>query len=260
VIAKVSGQTYQAYLQEHIFGPLGLTDTGYDFSETIIPRRAAGYTVLGDKVSNAPYLAMSLPYAAGSLYSTLDDLLTWQKALRTGRVVSPTSVTAMFTDQGFKYGYGQFIEERHGKRFWFHSGGINGFSTMLATYPDDDLTIIALSNFDNSDMGRITRRLGELYFQPAAGAGPSGTPTAAELDRYVGRYRPGATETFEVTRDGRRLFVARNGGPKTELFRELGRSFFSNTVRGQYTFAEGTPAPRVTRSEGSRTTLATRGE
>jgi D-alanyl-D-alanine carboxypeptidase len=258
VIAKVSGQTYQAYMQDQIFTPQGLKDTGYDFSETIMPKRAAGYGLFGGKIGNAPYLAMSLPHAAGSLYSTADDLLTWQQALRSGKVISPASVTAMFTDQGFEYGYGQFIEKRDGKRFWNHAGGINGFVTMLALYPDDGLTIIVLSNFNSADMGRITRRLGELYFHPDAGAGPSGPPTAAELNRYVGRYRISDTDTIQVSREGTRLFLERTGFPKNELSRELGRSFFVKGALVHYTFPDGERAAQVTRREGSRETVANR--
>lgn len=258
VIAKASGQTYQAYLQDHIFTPLGLKDTGYDFSETIIPRRAAGYGLFGGKIGNAPYLAMSLPHAAGSLYSTADDLLAWQQALLAGKVISPASVTAMFTDQGFGYGYGQFIEVRDGKRFWNHAGGINGFVTMLALYPDDGLTIVVLSNFNSADMGRITRRLGELYFHPEAGAGPAGAPKAAELDRYVGRYRVSEAETIQVSREGERLFLERTGFPRNELSRELGRSFFVKGALVHYTFGDGEHAAQVTRREGSREAVAKR--
>ena len=258
VIEKVSGQAYRTYLQEHILKPLGLSNTGYDLTEPLLPHRAAGYaSAPSGRITNASYLAMSLPYAAGSLYSTADDLLAWDLALRSGKVISPASVTAMFTDYGFGYGYGQFVEVRDGKRVWQHGGGINGFVSMLSRYPDQGLTVVLLSNIAPSDTGRIAQRLAELYFHPETGGGPAGPLSAAELDRYVGRYGEGAT-ALEVTRDGQRLFIQRESAPKAEAVRELGRTFFVRGAPGVYTFADGAPAPAVTLGNRLNGTVAKR--
>ncbi|HEX7945450.1 MAG TPA: serine hydrolase [Phenylobacterium sp.] len=255
VIEKASGQPYAAYLQDHIFGPLGLKHTGYDVSETILPNRAAGYDKRAGAVINTPYLAMSLPYAAGSLYSTVDDLLAWDVALRSGKVISPASVSAMFTDYGFKYGYGQFIEMRDGKRYWQHAGGINGFTTMLARYPDQGLTLVVLTNLTASDPGHVAEVLGDLYFHPEHAAGPSGPPTSAELEGYVGRYKYTDGMVLEVTRDGTRLFAAWNGTEKRELLREVGRNFIGAN-RGYFQFAPGAKSPEVLAHDGpARLTL-----
>jgi CubicO group peptidase (beta-lactamase class C family) len=246
VIEKASGQRYAAYLQDHIFGPLGLKHTGYDVSETILPNRAAGYDKRAGAVINTPYLAMSLPYAAGSLYSNVDDLLAWDIALRSGKVISPASVTAMFTDYGFKYGYGQFLDVRDGKRYWQHGGGINGFTTMLARYPDQGVTLVVLSNVTSSDPGAVTEALTDAYFHPDHVAGPTGALTAAELDSYVGLYKYTDALTLKVTRDGARLFAESTGGPKTEMFRSVGRNFFGpNNGAGYLQFAPGARSPEV---------------
>ena len=92
VIEKVSGEKYADYLQKHIFDPLGMHDTGYDMAKDIIPHRASGYLYADGKWINSPYLAMSLPYAAGSLYSTVDDLLIWDQALYANKPVSAASL------------------------------------------------------------------------------------------------------------------------------------------------------------------------
>jgi CubicO group peptidase (beta-lactamase class C family) len=259
VIEKVSGQSYAKYLQDHIFGPLGLKHTGYDVSEEILPKRAAGYDKRAGKVTNAPYLAMSLPYAAGSLYSTVDDLLAWDVALRGGKVISPASVTAMFTDYGFKYGYGQFLETREGKRYWQHAGGINGFTTMLARYPDQGLTLVVLTNLTTSDPGHVADTLADVYFHPEHAAGPAGPPTAAELGSYVGRYKYTDALTLDVTREGTRLFAQSTGAAKTEFFREFGRNFFGATNGAGYIqFAPGDKSPEVVVRRGPTRTVLTR--
>jgi CubicO group peptidase (beta-lactamase class C family) len=256
VIEKVSGQTYAAYLQEHIFTPLGMKDSGYDLSTTILPRRAAGYDRVAGKAMNTPFLAMTLPYAAGSLYSTVDDLLKWDLALRGGKVISPASVQAMFTDYGFKYGYGQFLDMRDGKPYWNHGGGINGFNTHLGRYADEGLTIVALSNLTNADLGRVAFLSGDLYHHPEHAAGPSGPLTAAEGDRYAGRYSLADGGVLQVTREGERLFGEAPGAPKAELQREVGRAFFAG--RAYLLFADGIKSPEAQVRLGGQTQVAKR--
>lgn len=164
VIEKVSGQKYADYLQEHIFGPLGMRDSGYDSSQEIIPHRAAGYNYTGSRWVNAPYLAMSLPYAAGSLYSTGDDLLTWDQALYAHKPLSPASLDKMFTPNLENYGYGWFITKEFNRKMESHGGGINGFNTVITRYPDDRVTVIVLGNMNTSAIGPIAKGLSALMF------------------------------------------------------------------------------------------------
>jgi D-alanyl-D-alanine carboxypeptidase len=92
IVEKLSGESYAEYIQKHIFDPLGMRDSGYDSSEKIIPRRAAGYDNQHDQWSNAAFLSMTLPYAAGSLYSTVDDMLIWDQALYSAKPLSAASL------------------------------------------------------------------------------------------------------------------------------------------------------------------------
>src|SRR5262245_54911585 len=106
VIEKVTGKKYEEALQEMILTPLGLTDTGYDWSSTIIPRRAAGYSGRGADVKNVPALDMQQPYAAGALYSTAEDLLKWDQALYTTQLLPEAAKTIMWTPFKNDYAYG----------------------------------------------------------------------------------------------------------------------------------------------------------
>src|SRR5215469_5337643 len=112
IIEKVSGEHYADYVQHHIFDPLGMKSSGYDVSETIIPNRAAGYRFEKDKYVNAEYLSMTEPFSAGSLYSTVGDMLVWDQALYAGKLLSPSSFQAMFTDYGHNYGFGWTIDNQ----------------------------------------------------------------------------------------------------------------------------------------------------
>ncbi len=162
VIEKVSGEKYADYLQKHIFDPLGMHDTGYDMARDIIPHRASGYNYTGAKWINAPYLAMSLPYAAGSLYSTVDDLLIWDQALYANKPVTVESLRKMFTPNKNNYGYGWVIGKD--RKTVGHGGGINGFNTVINRYPDDKLTVIVLANMNTNAVGPIAKGLEGLLF------------------------------------------------------------------------------------------------
>jgi CubicO group peptidase (beta-lactamase class C family) len=151
IIEKVSGETYEAYVKKHIFEPLGMADSGYDWPKPLIKNRASGYAMTSAGVQNAPYLDMGLPYAAGSLYSTVDDLFKWDQALYTEKLLPKASLDRIF--KGWvsagsigSYGYGWGVSEIKGHHNLAHSGGINGFSTYISRFPDDRAVFIWLVN------------------------------------------------------------------------------------------------------------------
>jgi CubicO group peptidase (beta-lactamase class C family) len=108
IIEKVSGKTYAQYLDENIFKPLKMASTGYDSTSRIIPDRAEGYSRNDGKLANAEFLDMSIPFAAGALYSTVGDLYIWDQALNSDRILSQKSKDQMFTPfkQNYAYGWG----------------------------------------------------------------------------------------------------------------------------------------------------------
>jgi CubicO group peptidase (beta-lactamase class C family) len=107
-------------------------------------------------------LSMNQPGAAGALCSTVPDLLTWSAALRSGRVVSPESYEQMTTPftlnngSATGYGFGLGIDDLEGRPRVSHGGGINGFVTMLAYFPESDLDIVVLSNTEGGHPDRVT--------------------------------------------------------------------------------------------------------
>ena len=163
IIEKVSGEHYADYVQHHIFDPLGMKSTGYDVSETVIPKRASGYDWAKTKFINTPYLSMTEPYSAGSLYSTVDDMLLWDQALYSGKLLSPHSYQEMFTDYGHGYGFGWVIDNQFGRQHIWHNGGINGFISKFDRFPRDKLTIIVFSNETNAPINRVAAGLAAIY-------------------------------------------------------------------------------------------------
>jgi len=106
IIEKVTAKTYEQALQENILDPMQMKNTGYDHHNPILPKRAAGYEKRFDDFVNAPYLDMSLPFAAGALYSTVEDLYLWDQALYTEKLLSQKYKNIMFTPFLSNYAYG----------------------------------------------------------------------------------------------------------------------------------------------------------
>ena len=165
VIERASGLDYETFLEQHIFEPLGMADSGYEHGDT--PGLAVGYA---SAFEEADALDMSVPYAAGGLYSTVLDLQRWVDALDADALVDAAAMQRFVTpladttdQEGFGYAYGVNVGDEDGRRVVWHEGVINGFSTYLAWYPDDGLTIALLTNRQEGPiLGRIARRAAAL--------------------------------------------------------------------------------------------------
>jgi CubicO group peptidase (beta-lactamase class C family) len=192
VIEKASGTSYQAFLKQNIFDPLGMKDTGYDDNSTVLPRRAAGYTPSANGISNAIYVDMTTPFAAGALYSTAPDLQRWELALFGKRLISAASLDAMTTKGKGDYGMGLFIGTESGRRRFEHGGGIPGFNAKMSYYPDTGVAVIALSNLNGPGPDDIVDKLGALAHGDAVvllSERKSISLPEKVLRRYIGTYQ-----------------------------------------------------------------------
>ena len=166
IIEQVSGQSYEAFLQKNIFEPLQMKDTGYDHNDGSL---AIGYT--GILWTEADYLDMTTPFAAGGLYSTVEDLYRWDQALYTEQLVSQDLLDLMFTPHekmpvtDFSYGYGWYIGEMNDHKVVGHGGVIEGFATEIRRYIDDKVTIIVISNRDSTGVVNITDLIAQAVFE-----------------------------------------------------------------------------------------------
>jgi D-alanyl-D-alanine carboxypeptidase len=161
IIEKASGEEYADYARKHIFEPLGMKDTGYDVQKVILKKRASGYSPEG---TNAAYLDMTLPYSAGSLYSTVDDMLIWDQALHEGKLVSKESYDRMFTPVKNNYAYGWNVVTFSGRTEQAHGGGINGFNTYFVRYPAERLAVAVFANMNGPYADQIAKGLSRMFF------------------------------------------------------------------------------------------------
>lgn len=201
LIELLSGQTYQTFIRDNIFSPLGMSDSGYDSHSEIILHRASGYIkdVDGHR-TNADYLDMSLPYSAGSLYSTTDDLLKWTQGLFGEKLISPKSLHKMTTPFKEHYGFGLEIKEIDGIQVMMHIGGINGFHSALIYSQPTKTTIAVLSNLNTFgyvwDVGFLAQNIAlklllsvndRAVMMPRDKQSVSVAPEI--LEQYVGEYK-----------------------------------------------------------------------
>lgn len=242
VIQRASGMTYEQFLQKHIFGPLEMKNTGYDHWDVILPNRAAGYTKKKNQIRNADYLDMSVPHAAGALYSTVDDLYLWDRCLYTDKVLPQSGRDRMFTPVKNNYGYGWVISKLGGRKVLGHGGGIDGFATMILRMPDDQSVIILLSNLEQTNATEIANGLASiLYGLPyqIPKTRKEITLDPALYDNYVGVYELAPKFRLTVTREGSRLMTQATGQGKLEVFPESETQFFLKVIDAQLTFVKG---------------------
>ncbi len=167
VAEKLSGKTYEELLQNRILSPLNMNNTGYDNHEDILKNRATGYEKEAGKLINSKYLDMSIPYAAGSMYSTVEDLYLWDQALYTNKLLSQKYMDMYFKpyisawgENHYAYGWGVGYENM-GKSTdsiytIAHGGGINGFNTNIARTTSDKALVVLLNNTGGAPLQDIT--------------------------------------------------------------------------------------------------------
>ena len=245
IIEKITSKPYEDVVRSQILEPLGMKATGYDHSEAILKQRAAGYAPSGDGLANAAYLDMAQPYAAGSLYSTVEDLLLWDQALYTEKLLRKEALDAMFTPFKNGYAYGWQIRPASpatfGRKQIAHGGGINGFATFIARYPDEKATVIVLCNNQEFPAGNVATDLAAILF-----GAKYEIPVEHKLakvdpgiyDSYVGEYELTPGFVLTVTREEGKLMTQATGQSKVEVFPESEMRFFLKAVEAQITFVK----------------------
>jgi D-alanyl-D-alanine carboxypeptidase len=202
VIEVVSGESYRAYLQHHIFDPLHMKQTYTTADEGRLANMATGYRHVNGKLERAPITDPSWANAAGLLVMTLNDLAKWDIALRSGKVVSRSSYKQMATafmtttNGSADYGLGLFVNSVFGQPRIGHTGGSLGFTTADEFFPRQDVRIIAFTNLhdDTPEEGETLTNIlfADLFPEiameankPAPGENATVTQTVREVFREL---------------------------------------------------------------------------
>ena len=225
IIEKVSGETYENFIQKHIFDPRKMTHSYYGSASRILPRRIPGYQKEGDVYINAPYLSMTQPYAAGSLLSSVDDMALWYAALAENKLIKKESLEKAWTP--FKlndgsnsgYGYGWESMTYKGHRLIEHGGGIMGFTTYAMIFPEDKMILVMLTN--SAIAGRAPEPFAVKIAEAALGLKADEfkpAPLAGkDLAPLPGVYANWEKNEIAITRSGATIAFQSAGAEKRDL-------------------------------------------
>jgi len=168
IIEIVSGETFEDYIQKHIFEKLGMNSSRYANDRQIIAKRAYGYQKKESAYVNKAVINFGIPFASGALMSTLNDMLKWQNALNHNLLLKRENSQKAFSKyklnngEEFTYGYGWHIKDLDGTPSREHGGSIFGFKTMGIYIPSEDIYVIGFSNCDCNSPTQLVRDIAEL--------------------------------------------------------------------------------------------------
>jgi CubicO group peptidase (beta-lactamase class C family) len=223
IIQKVSGKSYQGYIQDNIIIPLTLHHTYFDSAGIIIPNRVNGYRKDGSVFKNADFWSPTIAYAAGGLLSNTEDLFKWFEGLLNYKILKKETLEKAFMPFKLKdgtvisYGYGWYIENQGSIKSIEHSGKMNGFTTNEIYYPQQDVFIAALFNCEDAPKDKISNDMSEIVL---------GQPLQTEaklndsvLNSYIGTYAltTDPKRTITVFKNNNSLFAKVAGQTTFEI-------------------------------------------
>jgi CubicO group peptidase (beta-lactamase class C family) len=193
VIEKASGMSYEEFLSKNLFERAGMTHSYYCSEQKVIKNRAHGYDMEKDGLVRAAFLDHTWPYAAGSICSTVEDLVKWDDALHHGKILSDAMykellTTAVLNDGSVThYAKGLTLQERNGHNMIEHGGGIFGFLSENRYFPDEDLKIVVLVNSTGPvSPDAIADNITQFIFGKSIS---SGNVFTGDLSKYMGTYK-----------------------------------------------------------------------
>ncbi len=227
IIEQVRGESYADVIRQHIFEPASMSHSGYAWEQPFIKHRASGYIDTGAGILNAEVVHESTMHGAGALYSTVEDLYHWDRALYSEKLLRQATLRQIFTPvqtiNGQGYGYGWSSETLHQRHSISHSGGIPGFVSNIARFVDEGVVIIILSNLGSAAFPEMTHDLAAIVFDE-----PYQMPSARQFVTvdpsvfadYVGDYNLvyfGRTTVLTFTVESDKLVMKTPGLPASVL-------------------------------------------
>ena len=251
IVHKVSGKFYGDFLKERVFTPLGMTTARVISEADIVPNRAAGYVLRQGELKNQGWVSPSLNTTAdGALYLTVLDMMKWDEALASGKLISKAGYDAMWSPvklndgRTHPYGFGWGVRTLNGKRVIEHGGAWQGFKAHIARYPDNKLTVIVFANLAQANQGRLANGVAaivdsELKPRPITDPDPAFTVNTRQLleallegKADMNRFTPEMQKAITQSNDRVAAFV-KTMGP-IQRFQLMERKVTGDVTRYRY--------------------------
>lgn len=250
IIGKVTGKPYGTYLEETFFDPLGMVNTGVHSSKLKLENEARGYTKENGQYKLAANWEMSWAGGAGALYSTVEDLHIWNEALFKGKVLQEKSMESAFTPvvlnngqkpENASYGYGWALGEHRGQETIEHGGGLHGFLSQLVRFPEENTTVVLLTNITPPEVNIDSRKVGEFLLWEKMEHQDSRSLNASvseDLHQYAGRYDFSNGAVMIISVENNKLFAQLTGQPKFPIFPAGEGEYFWKVVEAKIRFVK----------------------
>lgn len=272
IIEKVSGLSYGKFLEQRIFEPLGMTQTAYEGMERGPVLRAAAHSKSATGFGPSSFMSMSLPYAAGSLVSSVDDLARWDAAISGGKLLRPATWARAFTPYTLSggasthYGYAWHIGSLRGSPAIAHGGNIVGYAAYAVRLPQEKVYVAVLVNADSGmpvSPELVAKKAAAIAIGNPFPAYKAVVLAPAALDAYAGVYQVDEKSRRTVRREQDHLSLLRAGRRQPVLLYPRGDDrFFAAELLTEFRFerdAQGAIARLVLVDDGIDTALARSG-
>ncbi|CAL2103237.1 CubicO group peptidase (Beta-lactamase class C family) [Tenacibaculum sp. 190130A14a] len=253
IVEKVSGISYPKFLEERIFKKLNMNASYYGSHRKLIKNRASGYQKRNGTYSNARYISLTLPYAAGSIMSNVDDMLKWQIAISKNTLLKKETLDIAFTNytlnngEKINYGYGWSLDELNDVATIEHGGAIPGYLSMGVYVPSHDVYVIAFSNCGCKRPTNLALEITALTIgKPMFNETNKVTLSKEALNKWVGTYEFDNGAIRYITLEGEQLYSKRDGSSqKFKIFPTSVNEFSFEDGLISYVFSEKEGKKRV---------------
>ena len=235
IIEKVAGMSYEKTVQQYVFSPLQMNHSGFDFKYLINKDKTIGYEIL-DKKKEAVVYEPPGPFAAGAIYSTVEDLYKYYTGLSTYQLLLKQTLDKAYAPYKNNYGYGWMIVPVSDHITVGHSGEGPGFRSSFVQIPGDDICIILLSNVEN-DINTIVGNVQKIVYDKPLKIPVVATITKEQLTSYTGTYEVNRTLVIYVYIENGKLIAQPSRQPKSILYPEKQNLFYVEALESYMHFA-----------------------
>lgn len=243
IIEEIAGVPYNEFILKELLSVAGMSNTTADTTAAIISNRVAGYELVDDHLQNATFIDMSIPFSAGNLLSTAQDLNKWYQALFSYKIVSQASLNKAHTAYQFNdgslsnYGYGWFVDSLQGEKVVSHEGGINGFLASVWFVPQQNLLTVVLSNCMCNPTYKTAEHITAYGIgKPLAQKKKVDLPRSV-LEKYVGTYKMDG-ELWSVSIKDEALYFQFANGNGHPIYPSSTNEFFAEEWDTKFIFIE----------------------
>lgn len=244
IAQKVTGTSYPELLKKRVFDKAGMKNSGLDMKDRKSNAKAFGYVTNPATVKweVAEEGDVALASGAGAMYSTLKDLYNWSKAIQNSSVLADSLFAKAIQPVQGNYGLGWIVNRENGRTHIGHTGSIPGYIANFMHFPEQDITIIMLTNYQDVDARRISNDLTSIAFGE-----PYKIPVQKKeivlsgevLKKYAGEYQLPNGFGIEVSIEGNKLFALAKGDVhKMELTAESEKKFYLKGPETEIEFIE----------------------